>query len=85
MFGLYGILGLILTFLIFVSVHEATSPNWVYSYQFVNFALLILLAVIFLCGIQSPNPAFYPLMAADAMRALAYILTFKHRNNKLYA
>lgn len=30
LFGVYGIAGLILTFLIFVSVHEATSPNWLY-------------------------------------------------------
>ena len=30
LFGIYGILGLVLTFLIFVSVHEATSPNWLY-------------------------------------------------------
>ncbi len=29
-FGLFGIEGCILTFLIFVSVHEATSPNWLY-------------------------------------------------------
>ncbi len=27
---IFGIAGLILTFLIFVSVHEATSPNWLY-------------------------------------------------------
>lgn len=30
LFGALGILGLILTFLIFVSVHEATSPNYLY-------------------------------------------------------
>ncbi|MBD5368212.1 MAG: DUF4105 domain-containing protein [Bacteroides sp.] len=30
LYGIYGILGLILTFLIFISVHEATSPNWLY-------------------------------------------------------
>lgn len=30
LFGLFGLAGLILTFLIFVSVHEATSPNWLY-------------------------------------------------------
>ncbi len=30
LYGLFGIEGLILTFLIFVSVHEATSPNWLY-------------------------------------------------------
>lgn len=110
LFGVNGVLGLILTFLIFVSVHEATSPNWLYLwlnplclmgavavwaksakvllfyYQIVNFALLIALVFILLCGIQSPNPAFYPLIAADAMRALGYILTYKHHNNnKIYA
>ena len=30
LFGAAGIAGLLLTFLIFVSVHEATSPNWLY-------------------------------------------------------
>lgn len=30
LYSVYGILGLILSFLIFVSVHEATSPNWLY-------------------------------------------------------
>lgn len=30
LFGLFGLAGLLLTFLIFVSVHEATSPNWQY-------------------------------------------------------
>lgn len=29
-FGILGLLGLLLTFLIFVSVHEATSPNYLY-------------------------------------------------------
>lgn len=29
-FGILGLAGLLLTFLIFVSVHEATSPNWLY-------------------------------------------------------
>lgn len=29
-FGIMGLAGLLLTFLIFVSVHEATSPNWLY-------------------------------------------------------
>lgn len=29
-FSLTGLTGLLLTFLIFVSVHEATSPNWLY-------------------------------------------------------
>ncbi|MDE7427134.1 MAG: DUF4105 domain-containing protein [Muribaculaceae bacterium] len=30
MFSAYGLVGLLLTFLIFVSVHEATSPNYLY-------------------------------------------------------
>ncbi len=30
LFGIFGVAGLLLTFLIFVSVHEATSPNWLY-------------------------------------------------------
>lgn len=29
-FGILGLAGVLLTFLIFVSVHEATSPNWQY-------------------------------------------------------
>lgn len=29
-FGLVGLTGCVLTYLIFVSVHEATSPNWLY-------------------------------------------------------
>ncbi|MCM1138916.1 MAG: DUF4105 domain-containing protein [Muribaculum sp.] len=110
LFSINGVLGLVLTFLIFISVHEATSPNWLYLwlnplcligalaiwvkcaklllfyYQIVNFALLIILVAILLCGLQSPNPAFYPLIAADALRALGYLLTYKHHNNnKIYA
>lgn len=29
-FSIFGVAGLVLTFLIFISVHEATSPNWNY-------------------------------------------------------
>lgn len=32
LFGIFGLAGLVLTFLIFVSVHEATSPNWLYAW-----------------------------------------------------
>lgn len=96
---LMGLAGCIIVFLVFVSVHEATSPNWLLlwlnplcfipavavwvkkweklliSYQMLNFALLIVLLVIFACGVQSPNPAFIPLIAADGVRALSCILT----------
>lgn len=30
LFGIFGLAGCLLTFLIFVSEHEATSPNWLY-------------------------------------------------------
>lgn len=97
-FSLMGLEGLVLTFLIFVSVHEATSPNWLYlwlnplcfigavtpwlkhgkvleiSYQSVNFALLITLMVIFMAGVQSPNPAFIPLIMASGYRAITDII-----------
>ena len=103
-FTLCGVEGIILTFLIFVSVHEATSPNWLYLwlnplcfigatapwlkkgkcleiwYQIVNFALLLMLTVIFIAGIQSPNPAFLPLMAASALRSITNITTlYRHK------
>lgn len=98
-FTVTGLAGLLLTFLIFVSVHEATSPNWLYlwlnplcfigavtpwlkcakrleiCYQSVNFALLVALSIILLCGIQSPNPAFVPLMLASTLRAATDIYT----------
>ncbi|MDE7147553.1 MAG: DUF4105 domain-containing protein [Duncaniella sp.] len=104
-FTLLGLTGCVIAFLIFVSVHEATSPNWLFlwinplcltaavavwskrleklsvCYQFVNFALLMALAVILLCGVQSPNPAFIPLMAADGVRALTTIYTY-YRNRR---
>jgi len=103
-FSLSGICGLILTFLIFISTHEATSPNLLYlwinplcfagailiwskkwekllnSYQFVNFVLLIALAVAFACGAQSPNPAFIPLIAADGVRALSCIISSRRHS-----
>ncbi|MCM1521883.1 MAG: DUF4105 domain-containing protein [Muribaculaceae bacterium] len=96
-FTILGLTGLLLTFLIFVSVHEATSPNWLYlwlnplcfigavtpwlksgkrlqfCYQSVNFALLIVLAIIFVIGVQVPNAAFVPLISATALRAIASI------------
>ena len=101
-FSIEGLEGLILTFLIFISVHEATSPNWLYlwlnplcfigaiapwlkngarlqfTYQSVNFALLIALAGIFVSGVQSPNPAFLPLMAATLLRSATIIYMYKH-------
>lgn len=94
LFGVFFILGCLLTYLIFISTHEATSPNllllwlnpfcllgavlpWLksakkaeISYFFVNFALLILLAVLVPLLGRGMNPAFWPLIAADAVRSL---------------
>ncbi len=103
-FTLLGLTGCVIAFLIFISVHEASSPNWLFlwanplcltaavavwakrlekllvCYQFFNFALLMTLAVLLLCGVQSPNPAFVPLIAADAARALTCI--YNHYRNR---
>lgn len=100
-FTLAGLTGCVIVFLIFISVHEATSPNWLLlwlnplcfigaaavwvksweklliSYQIVNFALIIVLLTLFAARVQSPNPAFIPLIAADGARALSCILTYR--------
>lgn len=108
---LFGLAGCIIVFLVVISVHEATSPNWLllwlnplcfipvvavwvkrlekllFSYQILNFAFLIALLILFACGVQSPNPAFIPLIAADGVRALSCVLTQRnarcHHANKI--
>ncbi len=100
-FTLFGLAGLLLAFLVFVSVHEATSPNWlllwlnplcfivplfiwlkkynivVFSYQIINFALLLVLVIAWPWTGQSGNPAFVPLMVCDALCAITYIYVYK--------
>lgn len=97
LFSIFGLMGCVITFLVFVSVHEATSPNWLLMwlnplcfvpailtwvkkgkdlllwYHFLNFATLIVLVNLLVFGVQSPNAAFYPLIAADILRSLANI------------
>lgn len=97
LFGIFGLAGGLLTFLVFISVHEATSPNWllawlnplcliptvfiwlkkckrlVYCYQIANFAALLALCLAWPWLPQSANAAFWPLLAADALRAFSYI------------
>ncbi len=102
LFGVFGVAGCLIFFLVFVSVHEATSPNilllwlnplcliptifiWInrckliiFSYQIVNFVALVVLTCLSVAGVQQLNAAFYPLIAADAIRAINYIyLNFK--------
>lgn len=44
LYTIFGLLGLITTFLIFVSTHEATSPNWLYLW--INPAPLAIVALM---------------------------------------
>ncbi|MDE6288033.1 MAG: DUF4105 domain-containing protein [Muribaculaceae bacterium] len=102
-FAIMGLAGLVLAFLVFISVHEATSPNWllawlnplclivplfiwlkkcktvVFSYQIVNFAVLLLLLLSWCFIPQSTNAAFLPLVLADMAMAATYIAVY--RNN----
>lgn len=97
LFGIFGLAGCVISFLVFISVHEATSPNllllwlnpfcliptifiWInrckliiFSYQIVNFVALIVLIALSISGVQVLNPAFFPLIIADAIRAFNYI------------
>lgn len=103
-FSIAGLAGCLLTFLIFVSTHEATSPNWLYlwlnplclvipvciyikslgklvmTYELLNFALILLLIVMWPWLRQSANIAFWPLMVADVMLTLRYIYIVKCYN-----
>lgn len=98
LFSLQFICGCIITYLVFVSTHEATSPNllllwlnplcllgailpWIKSakkaemwYFFTNFALLIALAVLAPALGRGMNLAFWPLIAASAMRSVDRII-----------
>ncbi|MDE6032409.1 MAG: hypothetical protein K2G15_00425, partial [Muribaculaceae bacterium] len=95
MFGLFGLAGCILFFLVFFSSHEATSPNllllwlnplcflgaiipWLKSakklkvwYFFINFALLIVFALLLFPMGRHLNAAMLPLLMADAIRSAA--------------
>lgn len=105
LFGACFIGGCVLTFLVFVSTHEATSPNllllwlnpmcllgvvlpWTKSakkvkmcYFFVNFALLITLTVLAPLLGRGMNPAFWPLIAAGAVRSIANIQQCRNAKN----
>ena len=98
LFGVVGLTGCVVTFLVFISVHEATSPNWllmwlnpaallvpaliyikkakmvVVCYQIVNFALLIALLALWGFLSQSANAAFLPIILAELLRSVSYIL-----------
>ena len=97
LFGAFGLDGIIIAFLVFVSVHEASSPNWLLmwlnpfcllvpltqwigrlkkialGYHYYNAAATMILALIFIFGIQTPNAAFFPFMAAGFLRSAVSI------------
>ncbi len=94
--------GMFVWFLIFISTHEATSPNvnglWLHPFYAVpavtvwlkrgkkptRIAAIVMIAAIgvatacFATGLQQANAAFYPIMAALAMRLALYIKTPSH-------
>ncbi|MGM9872600.1 MAG: DUF4105 domain-containing protein [Muribaculaceae bacterium] len=102
-YSISGLMGLLLTFLIFVSIHEATSPNYLYlwlnplcmivplfiwlkkckiyvfTYQIVNFALLIGMALLWYRLPQSANAAFLPLILADICLSITYLALYKKK------
>lgn len=97
LFGVLGLAGCLVFFLVVFSTHEATSPNYllwwvnplcllpvifiwikkaqrlVMCYQIANFAVLLALCVAWPLLPQSANAAIWPLVAADAVRALNYV------------
>lgn len=93
LFTLAGIDGLVTTFLVFVSEHEATSPNWLLLWlnplwfvtvvtvwmrprrwatrlRYLQCLLIVVCALLGIFGVQSYNPAFYPLMLATLLATL---------------
>lgn len=105
-FGAFGLLGSIITFLIVISVHEATSPNWLILwlnplcfaipaliwtrraacglaiYQAAAITATLMLAILFIAGIQTPNPAFIPLMLAGIIRGIHFIIFTREQHKK---
>jgi hypothetical protein len=103
-YGVIGVTSLLLTFLIFVSTHEATSPNWLYlwinplcfiaavgvwikpaqklvkCYQIINFALLLVFVVVWICGVQHFNIAILPIVAANLIRSACFLLVTQKTN-----
>lgn len=105
-YGVFGLAGCLLTFLVFVSVHEATSPNWlllwlnplclfpavavwvkgakrlVFWYFLLNFALILLMCVLWPLTGQWLNVAFVPLIVLDVMRSAVHISLYRHHRRQ---
>lgn len=101
LFTLAGLAGCLLFFLVFVSEHEATSPNalmywlnpiclfpaivtwikkaekWLYSYHFLNFAIVLALVIAWPFQSQVANVAFFPLMLCSVVRSAGYMAVYR--------
>ncbi len=97
LYGVLGLAGCLVFFLVVFSTHEATSPNYllwwvnplclipvifiwikkaqrlVMCYQIANFAVLLALCAAWPWLPQRADAAIWPLVAADALRALNYV------------
>lgn len=97
-YGLAGLAGCLIAYLVFVSEHEATSPNvliwwlnpvclivpallWVRGsrvvlgvYMCLDFVVVAALMLLWPTQAQEGNPAFFPLMGANALLAATYAL-----------
>lgn len=104
-FGIVGLVGCLVAYLVFISVHAATSPNWLLAwlnpfglvvpvliyikgakkvlfwYQFINFAVLLMLIAFWWATGQSANPAFWPLMLAELLLGADYLYCHQTTRN----
>lgn len=105
-FGICGLGGCVISFLVFVSTHEASSPNvllwwlnplqlliaisvWSRKMRFIGLAMCWINVIVLGCLLlvwpfqaQSANPAFFPLMGATLLLAIAYCIV-AHKNLSL--
>lgn len=92
-----GLAGCVITFLVFVSTHYASSPNWLMLWinplclliaagvwwhrayaslrilQTLNLAAIVIYLLLIVFGPVRTNPAFFPFIFADTVRALTFI------------
>ena len=100
-FFISGLAGCLVFFLVFVSVHEAASPNylafwlnpfclivpitiwiksfrkWLYLYQLINFAIVLILLATWWLNPQTANVAFFPLMLCSLLRSANYLFIYR--------
>lgn len=92
-----GLAGCVITFLVFISTHYASSPNWLLLWinplclliaaciwwprtyrllrilQALNVAAIVIYLLLIVFGPVRTNPAFFPFIFADTVRAITFI------------